>query len=197
MALGTQEKLFVQLLRKGNSKAYKQLYDEHYEIMFRVALRFVRDADVAENIVQDVMIKIWENRKSLEIKVSVRTYLLSAVRNRCINYITSVHHLRETRFSELPSNDKQHINANNVDGLGILEEEELAAVVIRCIEELPEECRRVFVNAKLEGKSYKEISEECGISSATINYHIKNAKAALRKKLSPYLLYMMLFMWQF
>ena len=189
------ETLIVEQLKTGNEDAYQYIYDRHYALLCHVANGYVKDHFLAETIVGDTIFHLWEIRETLEISVSIRSYLLRAVRNRCINYLNSEWEKREISFSSLMpdeiTDDKMTISDSHP--LGALLERELEEEIYKAIDKLPNECRRVFDKSRFEGKSYEEISQELGISFNTVKYHIKNALASLQKNLSKYLITLLLF----
>lgn len=184
------ETLIVEQLKTGNEDAYQYIYDRHYALLCHVANGYVKDQFLAETIVGDTIFHLWEIRETLEISVSIRSYLLRAVRNRCINYLNSEWEKREIAFSSLMpdeiTDDKMTISDSHP--LGTLLERELEEEIYKAIDKLPNECRRVFDKSRFEGKSYEEISQELGISVNTVKYHIKNALASLQTNLSKYLI---------
>ena len=189
------ETLIVEQLKTGNEDAYQYIYDRHYALLCHVANGYVKDQFLAETIVGDTIFHLWEIRETLEISVSIRSYLLRAVRNRCINYLNSEWEKREIAFSSLMpdeiTDDKMTISDSHP--LGALLERELEEEIYKAIDKLPNECRRVFDKSRFEGKSYEEISQELGISVNTVKYHIKNALASLQTHLSKYLITLLLF----
>ena len=94
------EALLVQQLKNGVDAAYKYLYDQHYQILCHVAAQYVKDDFLAETIVGDVIFHLWEVRETIEINTSVRSYLMTCVRNRCIDYLKSQYHKREVAHSD-------------------------------------------------------------------------------------------------
>lgn len=189
------ETLIVEQLKSGNEDAYQYIYAHHYALLCHVANGYVKDSFLAETIVGDTIFHLWEIRETLEISVSIRSYLLRAVRNRCINYLNSEYERREIAFSALMpdeiSDDKVVLTDSHP--LGMLLERELEEEIYKAIDKLPDECRRVFNKSRFEGKSYEEISQELGISVNTVKYHIKNALASLQMNLSKYLITLLLF----
>ena len=189
------ETLIVEQLKTGNEDAYQYIYDRHYALLCHVANGYVKDHFLAETIVGDTIFHLWEIRETLEISVSIRSYLVRAVRNRCINYLNSEWEKREIAFSSLMPDeiidDKMTISDSHP--LGALLERELEEEIYKAIDKLPNECRRVFDKSRFEGKSYEEISQELGISVNTVKYHIKNALASLQMNLSKYLITLLLF----
>lgn len=83
------EILIVEQLRQGREAAYKFLYDHHYLVLCHVAEQYVKDSFLSETIVSDVIFHLWEIHETLEIHTSIRSYLVQAVRNRCLNFLNS------------------------------------------------------------------------------------------------------------
>lgn len=189
------ETLIVEQLKIGNEDAYRYIYDRHYALLCHIANGYVKDQFLSETIVGDTIFHLWEIRETLEISVSIRSYLLRAVRNRCINYLNSEWEKREIAFSFLMPGEMtdDKITVSDSHPLGTLLERELEEEIYKAIDKLPNECRRVFDKSRFEGKSYEEISQELGISVNTVKYHIKNALASLQTNLSKYLITLLLF----
>lgn len=184
------EKLIVDQLKRGNEEAYKYIYDHHYVLLCHVANQYVRDTFLAETIVGDVIFHLWEIRGSLNITTSIRSYLIRAVRNRCLDYINSEHEKREVSFSGLVSQEmpeERYLQSDNYP-LGTLLERELENEIRIAIRKLPAECRHVFEKSRFEEKKYEEIATELNISINTVKYHIKNALVLLQKELNKYLI---------
>lgn len=184
------ERLIVDQLKRGNEEAYKYIYDHHYVLLCHVANQYVRDTFLAETIVGDVIFHLWEIRGSLNITTSIRSYLIRAVRNRCLDYINSEHEKREVSFSGLVSQEmpeERYLQSDNYP-LGTLLERELENEIRIAIRKLPAECRHVFEKSRFEEKKYEEIATELNISINTVKYHIKNALALLQKELNKYLI---------
>lgn len=173
------EKLIVEQLKNGNEDAYKYIYDYHYVLLCYVANQYLNDNFLSETIVGDVIFHLWEIRETLNITISIRSYLIKAVRNRCIDYLKS-------------RSEEKYLQSDNYP-LGILLERELEHEIRMAIDKLPVECRCVFEKSRFEEKKYEEISQELGISINTVKYHIKNALSFLQTELSKYLIALILF----
>lgn len=189
-----RERLIKEQLKKGNEEAYKYLYKNHYALLCHVAYGYVSDDFLAETLVGDVIYHLWEVHESLDIQTSLRSYLIKAVRNRCTDYLSSKYEKNEITFSALGENEiiKEHYLLSDNYPLGNLLERELEDEIFNAIQQLPEECRRVFQKSRFEEKKYEEISQELGISVNTVKYHIKNALAFLYTRLNKYILYLIL-----
>ena len=183
------EALLVQQLKNGVDAAYKYLYDQHYQILCHVAAQYVKDDFLAETIVGDVIFHLWEVRETIEINTSVRSYLMTCVRNRCIDYLKSQYHTREVAHSDTGLRDfpvLQYVKDDDYP-LGKLLEKELEDEIMNAINRLPDECRRVFNMSRFENRKYEEIAQELKISVNTVKYHIKHALALLHEDLGKYL----------
>lgn len=183
------EALIVEQLRQGKERAYKFLYDQHYQILCHVASQYVKDDFLAETIVGDVIFHLWDVRQSLDITTSIRSYLMQSVRNRCMDYLKSQYNQRELAMSSPGLLDFPVINYIKGDDypLGRLLEQELESEIMKAIGRLPDECRRVFRLSRFEERKYEEIAKELNISVNTVKYHIKRALALLHEDLSKYL----------
>lgn len=99
------EALIIDQLKRGNEEAYKYLYDKHYPILCHIASQYVHDDFLAETIVGDVIFHIWEIREELQITMTLRSYLVRCVRNRCLDYLKSQYHCHEIQMSGISSNE--------------------------------------------------------------------------------------------
>ena len=192
-----EELHLIHSLKSGNNQAYKYIYDHHYVLLCKIAYEFLKDDFLAESIVDDIIFHLWEKRDTLEITTSLRSYLVQAVRNRCINYLNLEREKREVRFSVI---DRQNEWINSVFPsddypLARLLENELEQEIRNAINRLPEECKVVFKKSRFEEKRYEQIAEELGISVNTVKYHIKNAISRLSADLSKYLLLLICCFW--
>lgn len=184
------EKQLIHSLKKGDNQAYKYIYDNHYTLLCKIAYEFLKDDFLAETIVDDIIFHLWEKRDTIEITLSVRSYLVQAVRNRSINYLNLEREKREVRFSVINEHNEWQSSVFLSDDypLATLLEKELEQEIQNAINRLPEECRNVFNKSRFEDKRYEEIAEELGISTNTVKYHIKNAIVRLNNDLQEYLI---------
>lgn len=189
-----EELHLIHSLQSGDNQAYKYIYDHHYVLLCKVAYEFLKDDFLAESIVDDIIFHLWEKRETLEITTSLRSYLVQAVRNRCINYLNLEREKREVRFSVIDRQNEWIDSVFTSDDypLARLLEDELEQEIKNAIERLPDECRTVFKKSRFEEKRYEEIARELGISINTVKYHIKNALTRLSADLSKYLLTLMM-----
>lgn len=184
-----EEQIIISLLKQGDEKAYRYVYDHHYTILCKMANDFLGNPFWAESIVEDAIFHLWEIRETLNIQTSLRAYLMRTVRNRCLNHLELEHEKHETRFSDLPLETLDAAlfqQKNEQCPLGTLLEKELEEKIIKAMEAIPTEAYRIFHMSRFEHKKNEEIATELGVSVNTIKYYLKKALAVLRKELGNY-----------
>lgn len=181
------ENILLGLLKKGDDKAYKFLFDHHYAVLCKFANELIQDPFIAETIVGDLIFHLWEIREKIEITTSLRTYLMRATRNRCYNYLAKKNVRYETSLSQLDIKFLDNYTESKEHPLGMLLEKELEDEIICSVNRLNPECKRVFIESRFENKNNEEIATELGISINTVKYHIKNALASIRQDLEKYI----------
>ena len=87
----------IEGLKAGHEEAYKYIYERQYKILCIIAKEYVDDTFTAEMIVSDVIFALWKNRKEIDINLSLRSYLIKAVRNRCLNYLAQLNKREDVR----------------------------------------------------------------------------------------------------
>lgn len=180
---------YLSQLKQGDEQAWRKLFEEHYTALCHVALKYVGDVFTAESIVNDVMLKFWESRQHIIIHQTLRSYLVSAVRNTTLNLLKSKYVRKEKVGAEddiIFSPTASSILSDNMP-VDKLIEEELEGKVEETIDGMPKECKCVFKMSRYEGKSNEDIAKDLGISIVTVRYHLRNAIKILREAITPYL----------
>lgn len=177
-----QTETWLREMREHDSeKAFRQLFDAHYDRLFRLAFYYVQDDEWAKDIVIDTFAELWNHRKTLRVEGSFRSYSYAMVRNAAINLLNREQLQRHEEIGE--ECDRQLAMTPQER----LESEELFRIYESALEELPERCREVFVRVKEEGATYAEVAEALGISTKTVDAQMQKALKHLRQKLSNYL----------
>ena len=176
-------------LEAGDLKAFEMLYNEQYTPLCYYAQRFVFDLDTAREIVQGVFVCIWEKRTSLPSEISIKAYLYTSVRNKCIDYLKHQNIENEYKkkwFKEVLKHNDNSLNTNDhpLDGLIT---KELENTIKDAIKNLPKKCREIFELSRFKGLKYREIAEELNISVKTVETQMSRALASLKKELSIYI----------
>jgi RNA polymerase sigma-70 factor, ECF subfamily len=169
----------ISRIAKDDSVAFEMLFQLYHKRVYAFAFRLLSSAQDAEEIVQNVFMAIWSQRKDIHISTSFLSYLFGIARHMIYQCIQRKIH--QEAFVEF-------YLENNQDYTFITEEEvlfrELEGTLHRLIRELPERRREIFVLSRVEGLSYKAISEKLGISENTVDTQIRHALAYLRNKLT-------------
>jgi len=183
-----QEQSVINGLKRGDCLAYKQIYDCYYALLYAIAFSFLKDGFLAKALVNDLIIDIYKRRETLDIKSSLRSYLVRAVMNNCLNYLDLKHQKVEVKLSSVDISDDYLFSVADQSDCphAILLKKELEQEFELAVEQLPVECRTVFEKSRFEGKKHKKIAMELNISVATVKYHINNALLRLRKDLAKF-----------
>jgi RNA polymerase sigma-70 factor (ECF subfamily) len=180
----------------GDEETYIFLFREYYVSLCSYSRRYVGRKDIAEEIVSETFMKIWENRKTLNIKSSVKAYLFQAVCNNSLNYLRKLKNINklETFFEESGFDNIGF--AENLDDIGeqSLIMEDIAQKIDEAVNQLPKQQQIAFRLKRHEGKKIKEVAELMGLSVKTVEMHLAKATLSLRKNLKEYLPSFLLFM---
>ncbi len=173
--------LLLELLKDGNMSAYEKVFSRYYSTLCAYARLFIKSGDVCENIVQELMLWIWENHSTLHITDSLSRYLFTATRNRCLKHIS--HEMVERRVLD-EMHKKLHGQFESPDFYIVQELEER---IQNAVAQLPDSYRQAFELNRYERKTYDEIASILGVSSKTVDYRIQQALKLLRASLKDYL----------
>jgi RNA polymerase sigma-70 factor (ECF subfamily) len=172
------EAALILRLKEGNEKAYCELYQLYYSDLCNYASNLCGNDDLAEDIVQHTMIKIWKKGLDLNINISLKGYLYKSIYNHFIDLQRKTK--KETSKLERL---RQEALLDFVE-LSIEEIESIYKQIDIEIEKLPKQCREVFLLGKKEGLKYREIADKLNISVKTVERHMSIALKKLRKKLN-------------
>lgn len=170
-------------VRAGDEGAFEALFRMYYAPLVRFAHSYVREREAAEDLVHDVLFRVWERRAQWELEGSLKTYLFSAVRNRTLDYLR--HLAIRRRSAAEPGASGVPLRLAGADEA--VESDELADTIARAVARLPERCRQTFLLQRQEGLSYEEVARVMGVSSATVKIQMARALKALRAALGPLL----------
>ena len=164
-------------IKLSDAEAFKAVFAFYHEGIFNFVHYKLGNVAAAEDIVQDVFIKLWENRHQIKEERSLKSYLFTIANNLALNYLR--HSRVAIKFQQAQM--QESLTAESPQNL--LEKKEFHEKLLACIAELPEKTRLVFMMSRMENLSYKEIAERLDISIKTVESHIGNALKTLRKSL--------------
>lgn len=168
----------VFLIRKGDHTAFKELFLCYYEKLCMFAIRYTRSSSVAEGLVQEVFVKIWENRQKLDDGRNIKSFLYMAVKNEALDYLKH-QKMVEQKLSLFHIVNKDQNSSNDE----VLDEDVFMIHVQNHIEKLPYKTRQIYKLNRQDGLTYNEIAMVIGISQKTVEYHITKAIEILRDSL--------------
>lgn len=162
---------------------FNQLFNEYYERFICFAQGYVRERETAEDFVSEAFTLFWENRESLFSDTKPQAYILTIVKNKCLNHLqhTQVKQRTENILCEHESwRLSLSINTLRACDPEFLFSEEMERIIHETLQSLPKKTHQIFVLNRFEGLSYHEIAEKMNLSCKTIEYHISRALRELR-----------------
>lgn len=175
--------------RDITSLRYEEMFRNYFPALCYFAQKYVSDLDTSKEIVHKVFVAIWEGRAEFDFEKPAKSYLFTAVYNRCMNYIRD-----QKKFAGTASMDEAELIPENSAGTSHIEAAELESHIWRVINQLPEKCREVFILNRFEGKKYAEIASQLNISVKTVETQITKALKVLRENLAGYIHILLLFL---
>ena len=175
-----EDLIWKQGLKRGEKQIFSLIFQTYYKGLVIYTGRYLSDQAACEDIVQNVFLKLWNDRETISIENSLRSYLLRAVINQCID---------ELRHTKIIDEYQEYL-------LSFHEEEwsensflysELSGHIDKALNKLPEELRHPFVMSRIEGKKYSEIAQSLNVSVRTIEVRIAKALMQLRILLKDFI----------
>ncbi len=175
----TQFRLWGQLIRQSDEQAYRELFEQTYNLLFKFTNRYVQSRDVCKDILQESYVKLWQNRSHVDESKSLKAYLYTIVRNECMNYIYADQN--RTIDDEFPAEiaDDQGLDdaVTDTEKTGVLQ-----LKLDQWVSELPQRQRTAFELSRYDGLDHNEIAEVMDCAPRTVNNHIVAALKVLRSK---------------
>ena len=168
--------------KKLSEAEFEKLFKELYTPLCRYCSRFVRSTDLAEEIVQERFLFLWERKDSLKIRSSYKSFMFTAVRNKAIDYLRS----RAAKLS-LSQEELSHEIHDDTDPYKSMEYHEFEKEITGILESLPEKCYIIFSLKRFGGLENKEIARKLKISEKTVLNQLTKAKKIVKAALSKYL----------
>ncbi|MBA4410677.1 MAG: RNA polymerase sigma-70 factor [Bacteroidota bacterium] len=171
------DKLLVQLLQKGNVTAFDSLFEVYSPKLYGFALKYFKNETDAEELVQEVFIKVWENHHTLKSELSFKSYLFTIALNQIRKHFNKK--ATSLRYLESLQNDPEFSDQITTDDY-----ETTLRQIYRIIDQMPERRREIFLKSKLEGKSSKEIAAEINISTGAVDNQVSEALLFIRSRIN-------------
>ncbi len=169
----------IRRIREGDTGQFELLFRSSYVSLVRYAKTLIRDHDTAEEIVQDLFFRLWQDKEKLHIESSLNGYLFRSVHNRCL------HHIEHGKVVERHAAEMSYGQSDNQESPSdILHYKELQARIARILEKLPERCGRIFCMSRFEGLKYAEIADKLSVSIKTVEANMGRALKEFRNELT-------------
>jgi RNA polymerase sigma-70 factor (ECF subfamily) len=180
-AVPSNQRDLVKFLTDGNEAAFEALYHLYSHRLLLYLIKLLKSEDVACEVLQDVFIKVWNNRKNIDTTQSFRSYLFRIAENCVYDFFRKA--ARDKKMQEA-------LIRNACKDYNPVEEEvymkERSRLLREAIDALPPKRRQIFQSVKIEGRSYEEVSLMLHVSVSTINDHIVKATKSIRENLERY-----------
>ena len=182
-----EQSLLIEL-KNGNQKAYSFLFNRYYKDLVLFGGNFLPNKSICEDIVQNVFLKLWRDRESIEIETSLKSFLLRSVQNSCLDELRHKGVIREHESYSLTFSA-----SDNIDTEHYVLYSDLESHLTEALSKLPDSCREAFELNRLEGLKYREIAEKLHVSERTVEVRIGKALSLLRNHLKEFSITIFLF----
>lgn len=173
--LYSEQELLVRLA-EGDQYAFEQIYLSYSPKIYRKILQLVKQPAIAEELLQDVFVKIWEKRQVLDNEKSFKSYLYTIAKNMVVDLFRRAALDRQMLEKFIIDNTELHYPFEPTED----HEAQSKIIIQKALETLPLQRKRIYTLIKLEGKSYEEVAELLGVSTSTINDHVVKATKSLK-----------------
>ena len=178
-----EESALKERILLGDKSAFSIIFAYYYADLVMFACTFLKDKQEAEEVVQDMFIRLWENRQALFITTSLKSFLLKSVQNKCID---TIRHLKIMDKYQMLVRDNPLLFENDTENY--LLHSELENDLNKALRKFPEEISQVFIQSRFNGFTYHEIADQLKISVRTVEVRMGKALALLRDELKDYLI---------
>ncbi len=182
----------ISLLQKGDKRSFEKVFIEFSDVLYHLSLQYVQKTEIAEEMVQDAFVKLWDVRENINDNKNLKNFLYTITKNNCLNYLRSQKAILQTKQDLKYIEMQLNYDALNLLASDNLEFEELQNKIETAINKLPEDIQTVFIMSRFEDLKYKEIASKLNISQKTVEARMSKALAILRTDLKDYLFYIYL-----
>ena len=174
MGHNVSDQLILQQLREGNESAFESVFRQYFKVLVVYAKKYVQDFDLAQDIAQEVFAGFYERRESVSIHTSLKSFLYTSVRNKCLD------ELKKNQIHDKHKDMIKHTSSAIEEDSDVVHKVELQEKIYKAIQKLPDQNQKIFRMSRLEGKSNQEIADELHLSKRTVETHISNALKTIK-----------------
>lgn len=181
-----QENFVLAALKHDSKEAFSLLFQTYYTDLVLFCGNFVKDKSSCEDIVQSIFLKLWHDRRTIQIETSIKSYLLKAVRNSCLDEYRHIEIVRKYETEHKSS------VLDNYDTDNYILYSDLYTHLIRALDKIPPLYKEAFVLNRFEGLKYREIAEKLDVSERTVEVRVSKTLDLLRKQLKDFFIFLIL-----
>ncbi|WP_372948948.1 RNA polymerase sigma factor [Mariniphaga sp.] len=179
-------------LKKSDHESFRKLFEQYSKPLYRFSLSYLKSNEGAEDVVQEVFIKIWDKRKDIDTGKSFQSYVFTIALNSVRKYFNKLAAANQLKHDIIASFSENSAKLDEQDDF-----EDYLRHLDTLINRMPEKRKEIFIGKKLDGKSQKELAEEFGITTKTVEYHITEAMKFLKEEFEKLRLGGMVFFYLF
>lgn len=177
----SEDSFYIEELKKRNIKAFEFVFNKYYKDLVYFCRVFFNNQEDCEDLVQDIFVRLWENREHFEIRGSLKSYLMTAVKNNSLEKLKHENVIRNYQDYAIAHNNSFDYDVDNY-----ILYSELNQQLQKELDKLPKEMREVFEMHRFKNKKYHEIANELNVSVRTIENRISKVLEVLRKKMEGF-----------
>lgn len=170
------------LLARGDEHAFAKLYNRYKNRVFTTAMRYLKVRELAQEVVQETFLKVWELRATFGTVKNAEAYIFTMARNRTLTHLKKLTNDQAAQVQYAVTNTRREV----AGGQELLEEEN-DRILEQTLGLLTPQQRKVYALSREEGLSHQAIAERLNISTNTVNNHIKDSLKVMRRRLQPYI----------
>jgi len=188
--LEASEDLLIRQLKKGDKAVFEKIYNEYYSGLVAFAQGYLFDLDESKELVQKFFVQLWLKTSSIQIQTSLKSYLFSSVKNRCLNHLRDLKIRDRNNLQYIEAYLASHQGPGELDRLSEMEKE-----LLQEIRKLPDQIKKILFLKYFKGKKQREIADELGITENTVKTQLSRGKSKLHKALHKKVMVLALSPW--
>ncbi len=176
-------------IKSGDEHSFKMVYHQFYSRLYYFIFEFVPQHDIVENIIQDTFLTFWNKRQELRDDTNIGAYLFTVAKNNCLTKLRNQGYRQKLFVSHILEESELDLN---LDVLSKIDSssfalKEIEQIIEKTLEELPPQCRKVFMMSRFREMKNREIAEELDISVKVVEKHMTKALKSFKVALKDYL----------
>jgi RNA polymerase sigma-70 factor, ECF subfamily len=173
----------IQKAVRGSQQAFRAIVEANQGFVYAVAFRFVNDEQDAEDLTQEIFVRLWKNLHTYKQEVKLTTWLYKIVTNRCLDFLKSRHGRQRKNKVDI---DRSHFVQDRSTPEKEFQQQELSRIIHAAAEELTPKQKAVFILRDLEGLSQEEVSDTLSMSTGNVKSNLFYARQKMTEKLKAY-----------